>query len=294
MFQQMSGRQTASKGFLMDISDQIQRVLIASSLQIAVGIIVLFFTLCIANAMQRFVFRTMASAIGLRPLVYSTGWIGSPVHEFSHLVVLLIFRIKVIAFKPFSPDFKNGHLGYVISAPNPQNPLHSLGFALSGIAPVIGGISLILLLGLVLLPGLDRAISEMAITSIDEETASVHGYLYIVAGTTYDGIRILIDPKNLGRWQFWVFLYVASCVLCHFAPSSQDMHGIGPGLAVLIALVFIGNGTAACMGFDPMDYTFYWGKCLGVVLGLLGIAFGIGLANCLASQIVVVPIRILR
>ena len=146
MFQQTSGRQTASKGFLMDISDQIQRVLIASSLQIAVGIIVLFFTLCIANAMQRFVFRTMASAIGLRPLVYSTGWIGSPVHEFSHLVVLLIFRIKVIAFKPFSPDFKNGHLGYVISAPNPQNPLHSLGFALSGIAPVIGGISLILLL----------------------------------------------------------------------------------------------------------------------------------------------------
>jgi len=278
----------------MDISDQIQRVLIASSLQIAVGIIVLFFTLCVANAMQRFVFRTMASAIGLRPLVYSTGWIGTPVHEFSHLVVLLIFRIKVIAFKPFSPDFKNGHLGYVISAPNPQNPFHWLGYALSGIAPVIGGISLILLLGLVLLPGLDRAISEMAITSIDEETASVHGYLSIVAGTTYDGIRILFDSSNLGRWQFWVFLYVASCVFCHFAPSSQDMRGIGPGLAVLIILVFIGNGAAAWMGFDPMGYTFYWGKCLGVVLGLLGIAFGIGFANCLAAQIVAVPIRILR
>ena len=72
------------------------------------------------------------------------------------------------------------------------------------------------------------------------------------------------------------------------------MRSIEPGLAVLIILVFIGNGAAVWMGFDPMDYTFYWGKCLGVVLGILGIAFGIGLANCLASLIVAVPIRILR
>ena len=144
------------------------------------------------------------------------------------------------------------------------------------------------------MPGLGRAVSEMAITSIDKETASVHGHLSIVAGTTYDGIRILIDPSNLGRWQFWVFLYVASCVFCHFAPSSEDMRGIGPGLAVLIILVFVGNGAAAWMGLDPMGYTFYWGKCLGVVLGLLGIAFGIGLVNCLAAQIVASTIRLLR
>jgi len=236
----------------------------------------------------------MASAIGLRPLVYSTGWIGAPVHEFSHLVVLLIFRIKVIAFKPFSPDFKNGHLGYVISEPNPRNPFHWLGYSLSGIAPVVGGISFVLLLGLLLLPGLDRAISEMLTASIDERTVSAHDYLSIVAATTYDGIRILFDSINLGRWQFYVFLYLASCVFCHFSPSRQDMHGIGPGLAVLIILALIGNTAAAWLWSDPIAYTLYWSKYLGVLLGLLGIAFGIGLVNCLAAQIVAFTIRLLR
>ena len=278
----------------MDISDQIQRVLIASSVQTAVGIIVLFFTLCVANAMQRFVFRTMASAIGLRPLVYSTGWIGAPVHEFSHLVVLLLFRIKVIAFKPFSPDLKNGHLGYVISEPNPRNPFHWLGYSLSGIAPVIGGISSILLLGLHLLPGLDQAITELLATSIDDQSISAHGYLSIAAATTYDGIRFLFDSSNLGRWQVYVFLYLATCVFCHFAPSRQDMHGIGPGLAVLIILALIGNTAAAWLWFDPIGYTLYWSKYLGILLGLLGIAFGIGLVNCLAAQIVASTIRLLR
>jgi len=278
----------------MYISDQILRTLIASSFQIGVSAIVLFSTLYVAYAMQRFVFRTMASAIGLRPLVYSTGWIGAPVHEFSHLVVLLLFRIKVIAFKPFSPDLKNGHLGYVISEPNPRNPFHWLGYSLSGIAPVIGGISSILLLGLHLLPGLDQAITELLATSIDDQTISAHGYLSIAAATTYDGIRFLFDSSNLGRWQFYVFLYLATCVFCHFAPSRQDMHGIGPGLAVLIILALIGNTAAAWLWFDPIGYTLYWSKYLGILLGLLGIAFGIGLVNCLAAQIVASTIRLLR
>lgn len=278
----------------MYISDQILRTLIASSFQIGVSAIVLFSTLYVAYAMQRFVFRTMASAIGLRPLVYSTGWIGAPVHEFSHLVVLLLFRIKVIAFKPFSPDLKNGHLGYVISEPNPRNPFHWLGYSLSGIAPVIGGISSILLLGLHLLPGLDQAITELLATSIDDQSISAHGYLSIAAATTYDGIRFLFDSSNLGRWQFYVFLYLATCVFCHFAPSRQDMHGIGPGLAVLIILALIGNTAAAWLWFDPIGYTLYWSKYLGILLGLLGIAFGIGLVNCLAAQIVASTIRLLR
>lgn len=278
----------------MYISDQILRTLIASSFQIGVSAIVLFSTLYVAYAMQRFVFRTMASAIGLRPLVYSTGWIGAPVHEFSHLVVLLLFRIKVVAFKPFSPDLKNGHLGYVISEPNPRNPFHWLGYSLSGIAPVIGGISSILLLGLHLLPGLDQAITELLATSIDDQSISAHGYLSIAAATTYDGIRFLFDSSNLGRWQFYVFLYLATCVFCHFAPSRQDMHGIGPGLAVLIILALIGNTAAAWLWFDPIGYTLYWSKYLGILLGLLGIAFGIGLVNCLAAQIVASTIRLLR
>jgi len=278
----------------MYISDQILRTLIASSFQIGVSAIVLFSTLYVAYTMQRFVFRTMASAIGLRPLVYSTGWIGAPVHEFSHLVVLLLFRIKVIAFKPFSPDLKNGHLGYVISEPNPRNPFHWLGYSLSGIAPVIGGISSILLLGLHLLPGLDQAITELLDASIDDQTISAHGYLSIAAATTYDGIRFLFDSSNLGRWQFYVFLYLATCVFCHFAPSRQDMHGIGPGLAVLIILALIGNTAAAWLWFDPIGYTLYWSKYLGILLGLLGIAFGIGLVNCLAAQIVASTIRLLR
>ena len=93
---------------------------------------------------------------------------------------------------------------------------------------------------------------------------------------------------------YFGILDVASRGFGHFAPSSQDMRGIGPRLAVLVILVLIGNGAAACFGFDPTDHTLYWNKYLGVLLGLLGIAFGIGLVNCLVAQIVVVAIRLLR
>ena len=278
----------------MDISDQIIRVLIASAVQIGIGAMVLFSVLWLANAIQGFTFRAMTSAIGLRPLVYSTGWIGTTVHEFSHLVVLLVFRIKVVAFKPFSPDFENEHLGYVISEPDPGNPFHWLGFFLAGIAPIFGGVSLILLSAYLLLPDLDRVVSETVIASIDKEIVSVHGHLLIVAEATYDGIRLLFDSSNLGRWQFWVFLYFASCVFCHFAPSRQDLHGIGRGLTVLMILVLVGNTAAACLWFDPVGYTLYWSRYLGVVLSLLGVAFGISLAHCFVTCVAAIPFRVFR
>ena len=99
----------------MDISDQIIRVLIASAVQIGTGAIILLSILWFSNAISGFTFRAISSTIGVRPLVYTTGWIGTTAHELSHLIVLLIFRIKVVEFKPFSPDFENEHLGYAVS-----------------------------------------------------------------------------------------------------------------------------------------------------------------------------------
>lgn len=72
------------------------------------------------------------------------------------------------------------------------------------------------------------------------------------------------------------------------------MHGIGPGLAILIILALIGNTDAAWLWFDSIAYTLYWRKYLGVLLGLSGIAFGLGLVHCLAAQIVAFTIRLLR
>ena len=278
----------------MDISDQIIRVLIASAVQIGAGAMILLSILWFSNAISGFVFRAISSTIGLRPLVYTTGWIGTTVHELSHLVVLLLFRIKVVEFKPFSPDFENEHLGYVISEPDPRNPFHWLGFSLAGIAPMFGGISLLLLSAYLLLPGLGPVIAELANMPGDSHMGSVSANLLIMAIAAYDGIRILFDVHNLERWQFWVFLYVATCVFCHFSPSHQDMHGIGRGLVAMVSLIVIANTVAACLWSDPVGYTIHWGRYLGVLLGLLGIAFGFGLVYCGITWVVTVSCRAWR
>ena len=250
--------------------------------------------LILANIIERVTFRTVVSVLGYRCSIYITGWIGTPVHELSHIVVLWVFRIKVIGFRLFSLDLENETLGHVYSSLDHKNPLHRLGWSLSSIAPLVVGISLIFVLGSFLVPGLSSTFAHVGNTPLYVETPDTLYYFHILFSATLGAIGSLLDYDNLGRWQFWLFVYVSTCVACHFAPSRQDIRGIGPGILVGASLIFMVNAVVALFWTKPFSYGLYCWEVLGLVLGLLGIALGLSLSFCAAVFAISIPRRVLR
>lgn len=72
-----------------------------------------------------------------------TGLIGTPVHEFSHMLACLIFGMPITKVKLFSPDPTTGQLGSVQFQYNPLSPLHVVGRLGQAIAPLLTGILLV-------------------------------------------------------------------------------------------------------------------------------------------------------
>ena len=93
---------------------------------------------------------------------------------------------------------------------------------------------------------------------------------------------------------FWLFVYVSISIACHFAPSRQDLRGIGPGILVGAILILMVNAVAASFWTEPFFYAPYLWKVLGLVLGLLGIALGLSLSFCAAVCAISIPRYILR
>jgi len=277
-----------------DLTDQILRTLIASGLQIGIAAVILKAALFATERIGTSTFRSMERAIGYRTIIYTTGWIGTPVHELSHLLAAYMFRFRVLEFKPFSPDLESGLLGYVLFESKSDTRINRIGLFVIGIAPLFGGIAVILVLGLLLIPGLDLLIGKIVDASFERNLVSVHAYLLLMGQASLEGLRLLLNPENLARWQFWVFLYFASCVSTHLSPSKADMQISREGITSIIILVIIGNAIAAALWFNPLGYTLYWGAFLGVVLSLLGLTLSISLGVCLVSHILTLPIRLLR
>ena len=119
-------------------------------------------------------------------------------------------------------------------------------------------------------------------------------YINILFGASLGTIGSLLDYANLGRWQFWLFVYVSTCVACHFAPSRQDLRGIGPGILVGGGLIFVVNAVVALLWTEPFSYALYCWKVLGLILGLLGIALGLSLSFWAAVFAIFIPRYLLR
>ncbi|HHM8127009.1 TPA: hypothetical protein ACRMWJ_005769 [Pseudomonas aeruginosa] len=125
-----------------------------------------------------------------------TGLIGAPVHELSHVLVCLLFRLKIRKIVLYSPDAIAGTLGYVNFRYNPTSIYQVLGTAMQGIAPLLaGGTIAILTLG---------AGGEMLI-------------------------------PNQGIWQLllWIFSSVGNAILGWF---DLAVNGIGGAIAAVLLL----------------------------------------------------------
>jgi len=232
-------------------------------------------------------FRFLSRAIGYRGVILWTGWLGTPIHEISHVLVGKLFLIKIHEVKLFEPDAKNGVLGYVryeVPRLEPKNLYSVVGTFFMGVAPLFGG-SLVLLLALLLLaprPDLafDAAGKFAALVESAEPAKIGGGFLGLL-----QGVYGAVFSRGVADVRPWLFLYVALAVGSHLAPSRADLEGGLTGLVVLLVLAFFANAVALLLGFDPRGAAEVLSRWTGPIAALLVVALALCAGNTMLAVV---------
>lgn len=183
----------------------------------------------VMHLLEKAVQKRLASRFGWGSIL-ATGWIGTPIHELSHVVMCWVFghRIDAVAF--FEPDKKSGRLGYVKHSSKKNNLYQEIGNVFIGIAPLVGGSLVLLGLMSLFYPGLARSIAQAPV-AIGSSGFSINLEGYFTA------LRSSIMEIDILSPRSWLFGYLVLSVGAHMAPSRSDYAGAGKGALLLIGLI---------------------------------------------------------
>ncbi len=180
------------------------------------------------HILERLIQLRMASRFGWKSILW-TGWLGTPIHEFSHALMCVLFRHHIESMALFEPDFESGRLGYVRHSYQKGNWYQEIGNVFIGIAPLIGGTIALLLCLRVFFPG---SISESMNAASAQANLTSQSYTIAVP------ILEQIFASGLANWRTCLFTYLVLCIGSHMAPSWSDYHGALKG-ALLLASIFV-------------------------------------------------------
>lgn len=199
--------------------------------------------------------RNFQKSLG-RNAIMVTGVIGTPIHELSHALTALIFGHKITAIKLFQRPDRDGVMGYVNHAYNVKNIYHQVGNFFIGIAPIFGGLLVIMaLLGLLLPQVLD---SFMAVVSqgMAVETLSMASFTGVFAAYG-DLLKLIFAWDNFHNPSFYLFLFLAVCISAHISLSPADIKGAFKGLIFIFLILLILNAIGLSQSILAVDVLKY-------------------------------------
>jgi hypothetical protein len=220
------------------------------------------------HAVERLLSDRLQSRFGWRGVLV-TGWLGVPVHELSHAAACLLFGHRIERLTLFAPDPRTGRLGSVQHAWDRRSLYQQAGRFFIGIAPLLGGAALLLLLTRLLGP----AVAPAPLTS----TGSALGDA-LRGGAARAGalLSALAGPDVVTRGRTWLYLYLCLCVGAHMAPSTTDLRGCWPGLLLLLGTLLAVNLVLAATGSPPAAGEALAARAIAPLLGPLVVAFALG------------------
>ena len=156
--------------------------------------------------------KSLAKIFGIQGYIYLTAP-GVMIHEIGHAIFCLIFRHKIVEMKLFSPE-EDGTLGYVNHSYNPNSFYQRIGNFFIGTGPIWFGVAVLSLISWLLLP------NEMQISDF-------------------------FSLNFWGRWQSYIWLYLALTISSHITLSPPDLAGsVDGGIAImataLLAFLLLG------------------------------------------------------
>jgi hypothetical protein len=253
-------------GWLGDTVDTAWTELLHQALFIVLPFVIIAVLL---HLLERKVQRTLMQRWGYWSLL-CTGWLGTPIHEFSHAGMCKVFGHKIEALAPLAMDKRTGKMGYVIHTHNPKSWYQRIGNVFIGTAPLLGGALVLLLLLLIFFPGAAR------LNFSSGEGAMAGGNLVSVTKNVVQrGANVIDRAVRDGLFTSlhgWLFLYLVLCIGTHLAPSASDYKGARSGAFLLLALVVIGDLIYAAVGGHPGGTLRVMAPVLTPLLALLGLA----------------------
>lgn len=183
--------------------------------------------------------RNFEKSLG-RNAIMVTGVIGTPVHEFSHAITALIFGHKITDIKLFQRPDRDGVMGYVNHAYNAKNVYHQVGNFFIGIAPIFGGLLVIMALMGVLLPQLLESLMAVMTQAMVVESLSLSGFAGVFSAY-WELLKLLFAGDNFHNLGFYLFLFLAACISAHISLSPADIKGAFKGLTFIFMILLILN-----------------------------------------------------
>ncbi len=176
-----------------------------------------------------------------------TAWVGTPIHEFSHLIIALLSGHKITEVKLFKPDPRSGSLGYIVHTYQTDNFYQAIiGNTLIAIAPFFGGAFMIYLILHFLLPDFTLYSSDVPrfyhIRS--EEIFTLRSYALLgesgLEFIRYIAVKIL-NREMLSDWKFYASFFVLFGIANHLSPSSTDFKNFWQPLTIIILFMVMIN-----------------------------------------------------
>lgn len=175
--------------------------------------------------------------------VIITGWIGTPIHEFGHILFCLLFRHKILDVKLYNPNPKDNTLGFVNHSFDSKSIYQRVGNFFIGIGPIIFGTLVIYTALRFLVPNTKEVFSSISSQSsilIKNLHGEWSGFSTILE-TTLSTLKVLFNTHNFSSYQFWIFLYLSICISSHMELSPPDIKGAISGLIIIVLLFLVLN-----------------------------------------------------
>lgn len=239
---------------------------------------------------KRFFLRSCGSAAYRVQIV--TGIVGTPVHELSHALFCLIFRHRITEMKLFTPNSDDGSLGHVSHSYRKKNLWHQIGNFFIGIAPILGGTAMLLLLLKLLLPATFSGVTG-ALAYGGSSIVSGSGSVSIEALllTVLEMLKALFSLSNLTSWEWYVYMLLAVCILMHMEISPSDIRSGLLGF-VFFVLVFLGVDTVLAFLF-PTSLVLFTATVISIGAYLLSF-LSLSVLLSLLMALISLPVRLIR
>ena len=229
---------------------------------------------------------TIYTTFGMNGLIV-TGFIGTIIHEFSHMICCVIFRHRITEFALFRP-FKSrydGIMGYVNHSCNINSKYQRAGNFFIGVAPIIFGTIFLIMCMWLLMPNEFNNIKETF--NLNMEYMSRINYVKDTINI-YVSIVIAI-VENLSPFRahnflaYIVFIYLMYSVTTHMDLSKEDISNSTFGLITFTILIFIINLIFCILGikYQVVLLRLFVSSISFLTVGLLFSIFTLGISKLL-------------
>lgn len=199
------------------------------------------------------------------------GWLGIMIHELGHALFSVLSSHRIVAIKLFELDPEDGTYGYVRHEYNSQDVYQVVGNFFIGVGPILLGTAVIYLTARWLL-GPDVA-ATLRFARVDVrafgslETLELLMQSILLCATSLVGL--LFNPALLGRWEFFLFIYLTLSVSSALALSPSDLAGALSGAQVFVLILLVLNFFTLWLGNFLQQFFFLLAEILAGFYGIM-------------------------